>query len=211
MREKNDGFEFFIAKENLLTAIDTLQTFYNSKLHPVIFRKIKNSPYSFSTKQHFILRASITLNKPLPGTKKSCKICDKSVDHEKMRSHVDQHFILEECDIAVNLCGYCGLSMTSEFCKSSLGLYVSSGSKTKGTKKPQSECPYFYPFSMGCTLNCSDINPSSNRQVECELCQTKKIFWSNNMILHYEQEHSGTECPFTKTEEEIKKLTDYKH
>ena len=31
------------------------------------------------------------------------------------------------------------------------------------------------------------------------------------MILHYEQEHSGTECPFTKTEEEIKKLTDYKY
>ena len=114
MREKNDMFEFFIAKENLLTAIDTLQTFYNSKLHPVTFRNIKNSPYLFLTKQHFILRASITLNKPLPGTKKSCKICDKSVDHEQMRSHVDQHFILEECDMTVNWCGYCGLSMTSE-------------------------------------------------------------------------------------------------
>ena len=74
-------------KENLLTAIDTLQTFYNSKLHPVTFRNIKNSP--FSTKQHFILRASITLNKPWPGTKKSFKICDKPVDHEKMRSHVE--------------------------------------------------------------------------------------------------------------------------
>ena len=56
---------------------------------------------------------------------------------------------------------------------------------------------------MGCTLNCSDKIPSSNRPVECELSQTKKIFWLNNMILHYEQEHSGTECPFTKTDEEI--------
>ena len=59
----------------------------------------------------------------------------KSVDHEKMRSHVDQHFILEECDITVNVCGYCGLSMTSEFCNSSLILYVSSGLKTKGTNQ----------------------------------------------------------------------------
>ena len=41
--------------------------------------------------------------------------------------------------------------------------------------------------------------------------KNKKKFWSNNMILHYEQEQSGNECPFTKTEEEIKKLTDYKH
>jgi hypothetical protein len=89
MCEKNDGFEFFIAKENLLTTKDTLQTFYNSKLHPVTFRNTKNSPYSFSTKQHFILRASITLNKPWPGTKKSFKICDKPVDHEKMRSNVE--------------------------------------------------------------------------------------------------------------------------
>jgi hypothetical protein len=52
MREKNDGFEFFIAKENLLTAIDTLQTFYNSKLHPVTFRNIKNTPYSFRNSQY---------------------------------------------------------------------------------------------------------------------------------------------------------------
>ena len=65
-------------------------------------------------------------------------------------------------------------------------------------------------FHLVCTLNCSNNNPSSKRPVACELLQTEKKFWSNNIILYYEQDYFGTECHFTKTDEEINKFKDLK-
>ena len=168
-----------------------MRKLYDTKAHPFVFKNIKSSPYSNITKNHFILKQATTSNRPLPGTKWQCKLCSKLIEHDKMRSHVDKHFINDECDNTVNLCGYCGLSMVSQFCNSVIGLATSSGSKKNGSKKPTSTCPYFYSFNIGCTLNCSDNNPSSNRPVLCELCQTSSIFWSNNMVVHYEQEHTG--------------------
>ena len=93
--------------------------------------------------------------------------------------------------------------LVSQFCNSVIGLATSSGSKKNGSKKPTSTCPYFYSFNIGCTLNCSDNNPSSNHPVLCELCQTSSIFWPNNMVAHYEQEHTGVKCPFIKTSTNI--------
>ena len=61
MREKNGTLEFFIAKNNLIDAVNTLQKLYDTKAHPFVFKNIKSS-HSNITKNHFILKQATTSN-----------------------------------------------------------------------------------------------------------------------------------------------------
>ena len=42
--------------------------------------------------------------------------------------------------------------------------------------KAQSNCGYFYPFNMASVLKMSKHNPSSERPVECTLCNNA-VYW----------------------------------
>ena len=90
-----------------------------------------------------------------------------------MRLHVAKH--IHSGNILADVCGFCGT-----YCNSSLGLQLTSGSKSNGTYKTQSNCTYRKGFSMACCLKLSANNPCSNQPVECELCE---IHWYGYMVL----------------------------
>lgn len=154
-----------------------------------------------------------------------CYICDKEVLVKKMRDHTARHLLtaqlglpeegkslitvgcsfwlatsqrnangsLRICQIGSHPCGFCGRSGTC-----SVGL-------KKGAKKtmaPDSDCPYYYKFSLASAAKSTISGPSTNRPIVCTLCRrataasarqaqndNSHVQWSYNIAAHVAQRH----------------------
>ena len=114
------------------------------------------------------------------------------------RFYVAKHILSGK--VSADFCGFCGT-----YCNSSLGLQLTSGSKSNGTYKAQSNCTYRKGFSMACCLKLSANNPCSNRPVECDLCENTKV-WSYGLNMHHSIKHQGLNCLINVSDEEREKV-----
>ena len=98
----------------------------------------------------------------------SCKICEKKVDRQKMRLHVEAHILTDNLN---NACGFCGI-----ISKCDIEIIKGSGRGQTASEVPKSRCEYFEKFSIVSAGKGSQRSPCTNRPVECEVC--KRVFWS---------------------------------
>ena len=57
------------------------------------------------------------------------------------------------------------------------------------TLGPESNCSYFYQFSMKAAAKVTERSPCTNRPVKCDLCE--QIYWSYNLEIHYKSMHKN--------------------
>ena len=78
------------------------------------------------------------------------------------------------------------------------------------TLGPESNCSYFYQFSMKAAAKVTERSPCTNRPVKCDLCE--QIYWSYNLEIHYKSMHKNPNIPSNQllhhqiTEEEKSKV-----
>lgn len=122
------------------------------------------------------------------------KKCNHEVKPDKMRQHVGLHILLGEIDLNLMTCGFCGLNG----CRTKL--IITSGRGKSATWGPHSDCKYFKAFALKPSASFSKSSPCTNRPVNCTICD--ETYWSYNIYIHYNEKHSGVECPFLINEEE---------
>jgi hypothetical protein len=162
---------------NLKDALKILQsTFDEYEPKPTLDTIV--SPYSRENETFFRFKVMESYARE---TKFTCKLCKANIDQPLMRLRVAKHIFSGE--VLADVCGFCGT-----YCKTSLGLKLTPGTKNNGTYKAQSNCTHDYDFSIASCLKLSDNNPCSNRPVKCELCENA-VVWSYGLNLHYSLLH----------------------
>ena len=85
------------------------------------------SNYCFDKNIIMDIGVHLTLSVPegIPSSVKfwKCKICQKQIEQKGMRAHVGKHIIEKEIDTDHDdlICGFCGLSCSSQLVKTSRG------------------------------------------------------------------------------------------
>ncbi|KIK78312.1 hypothetical protein PAXRUDRAFT_78871, partial [Paxillus rubicundulus Ve08.2h10] len=125
-----------------------------------------------------------------------CPVCEKTVKHKALRSHMGGHILqaqmgISEDDINVPVsmvdpCGFCGQSGHPVW-------LVKEGRKR--TFQPSSSCPFSIIFSIGAAANSMKTSPSTNAPIRCPLCPSSSsdcsTVWKYNMAHHISTVHSG--------------------
>ena len=185
----------YVNKDNLEQALEALETIYNriENKPPNLLPKIAKLPYPTSLMENFIIKTNNNIyNNNLE--KPPCKICDKEVDIQYMRSHVAKHILKNETSGQV-----CGILHSGNVQKSS--------TRNKASKAIV-DCQYYHNFSYKSVFKLTKSNPSSNRPENCTRCNS--CVWSYNFVLHYQERHHGVVCPILITEEECEAVKQYK-
>lgn len=98
------------------------------------------------------------------ATKFKCKLCRIDVKKERMRQHIGKHILSQDLTHCVNMCGFCGMSG----CK--IDLKATSGYGNYQTMGADSDCQYFYNFSLKAASKATKRSPCSNRPIMCLIC-----------------------------------------
>jgi hypothetical protein len=97
-------------------------------------------------------------------------VCNRVIDRERMRT--------SDVFKSQDTCGFCGIV------GSKIDLTKTSGFGSRKTLGPNSNCSYFYGFSLKAAVKMTERSPCTNRPVKCDLCE--KIYWSYNIQYHFD-------------------------
>ena len=123
-----------------------------------------------------------------------------------MRLHIGWH-ILHGLTADPHRCGFCGRIGCT------VSLVKTSGFGVNATYGPESDCDYYYKFSMkdSNTAEAKKIPisyPCLNRPIKCQHCQY--IYWSYNIEAHHLTFHKGITFKPLVTEKEIRMVKAWK-
>ena len=89
------------------------------------------------------------------------------------------------CDCLPYACGFCGKSCTCT-------IEIKMSQHFKG---PQSDCEYFYKFSLASAAKGTTNSPCTNIPLLCQESQCSQIQWKYNMTTHFQDRHSNSVLP----------------
>jgi hypothetical protein len=128
------------------------------------------------------------------GNSFECKMCTEKIMKAKMRCHIGKHILNNEIRESSVVCGFCGLTIGCN-----ISIVATSGKGKNKTYGPQSNCKYFYKFSLAPAAVSKSSAPCSNRPIYCTNCPEKSVvIWSYNIKQHYKEFHPL--CDLSKVE-----------
>ena len=189
----NDSHQmtYRFSQDDLSVLCEVLWSQSRDRINSIASTTSQTLPYTNSTNEPLLICFQSQSLSVLGKKTFTCKLCKKEIKAPQMRLHVGYHILNGNC--TQYPCGFCGISCTCT---------VHLKKTSQHHKGPQSDCVYFYKFSLTSAAKHATRSPCTNIPVKCTICD--QLHWKYNMAAHFQDRHHPTtlSTSFQITQEE---------
>ena len=189
----NDSHQmtYRFSQDDLSVLCEVLWSQSRDRINSIASTTSQTLPYTNSTNEPLLICFQSQSPSVLGKKTFTCKLCKKEIKAPQMRLHVGYHILNGNC--TQYPCGFCGISCTCT---------VHLKKTSQHHKGPQSDCVYFYKFSLTSAAKHATRSPCTNIPVKSTICD--QLHWKYNMAAHFQDRHHPTTLPtsFQITQEE---------